>query len=67
MNPEQDRNDYNLRVMIEDMQQRGSSERDIEAAVRSATRRLDHQARPATRRPSRFRVLGRRSTGSLAR
>ena len=66
MNPELDKNDFNLRVMIEDMQQRGSTERDIEAAVRSATRRLEHQARPAARRP-RLRVLGRRSTGTHTR
>lgn len=59
MSTEFDRDDYSLRVMIEDMQQKGNSEREIEAAVRDASRRLERKTRPASRRPGiRQRLLG---------
>ena len=69
MSHEFDRDDYNLRVLIERMQQKGSSEHDIEAAVREASRRLEHQARPraAARRTRPFRTIRRRLLGTTAR
>jgi len=61
MNDEFDRDDQHLRVLIEQMQQEGHSERDITAAVRAASREIDREER---RRPergsSRLGSLGRR-------
>ena len=59
MGYEQDRDDYRLRVLIERMQREGRSERDIEAAVRAATVRIERERRPS-RRPNGLRLLGRR-------
>jgi len=61
-----DGDDYSLRVLIERMQRLGSSEREIEIAVREASGCL---ARPADsrwsprRRPP-LRAIGRRLQGS---
>lgn len=60
MEHELDREDYRLRVLIERMQREGRPERDIEAAVRSATARIERGSRRPSRRPSRLRLLGRR-------
>jgi hypothetical protein len=60
-----DGDDYNLRVLIERMERMGSSEREIEVAVREASGCPSHPAGPhrtAWRRP-RFRVIGRRLQG----
>jgi hypothetical protein len=57
---EHERDDYGLRVLIEQMQQQGSPEREIEAAVRSASRRLERQSRQPSQRPKRLGRLGRR-------
>jgi hypothetical protein len=54
-----DRDDYVLRLLIESMQQQGRSEREIEAAVRSASRRFERRRREPVRRPA-LRLLGRR-------
>ena len=54
--------DYTLRVLIERMQRIGSSEREIDLAVRKASGCLAHPASPrrtARRRPS-FPFIGRR-------
>lgn len=51
-----ERDDYSLRVLIEKMQQQGSPEREIEAAVRSASRRSERQSTQHSQRP---RPLGR--------
>lgn len=57
-----DSDDYALRALIELMQQKRSSEREIEAAVREASGCLSHQASPGwtARRRRPFRVVGRR-------
>jgi hypothetical protein len=55
-----DRDDYTLRLLIESMQQQGKSEREIETAVRAASRRLERQRRAPHRRANRLRLLGRR-------
>ena len=60
MEHELDRDDYRLRVLIERMQREGRSERDIEAAVRAATGRIERDRRRPSRRPNRFGLLGRR-------
>ena len=60
-----DGDDYNLRVLIERMQQMGRSEREIEVAVREASGCLSHPAGPrrtARRRPP-FPLIGRRLQG----
>ena len=60
-----DADDYNLRVLIERMQRIGSSEREIEMAVREASGCPSRPAGPrrtARRRPP-FRVIGRRLHG----
>jgi len=69
MTHEFDRDDYSLRVLIERMQQKGSSEHDIEVAVREASRRLEHQARtrPAARRTRPLRVIRQRLLGTSSR
>jgi hypothetical protein len=57
--------DYNLRVLIERMQRTGSSEREIEMAIREASGCLPRPAGPpwpARRRPP-FRAIGRRLQG----
>jgi hypothetical protein len=59
--------DYNLRLLIERMQQMRSSEREIELAVQEASRSLSHPAGPrrtARRRPP-FQVIGRRLQGRI--
>jgi hypothetical protein len=61
-----DGGDYNLRVLIERMQRLGSSEREIEVAVREAS---GCPSRPAgsrwtVRRRPPFRTFGRRLQGS---
>jgi hypothetical protein len=57
--------DYNLRLLIERMQQMRSSEREIEVAVREASGCLSHPAGPrwTVRRRPPFRVVGRRLQG----
>ena len=60
MDHELDRDDYRLRVLIERMQREGRPERDIEAAVRAATTRIERGRRRPSRRPSRLGLLGRR-------
>lgn len=57
---EHEHDDYGLRVLIEQMQQQGSSEGEIEAAVRSASRRIEHQRSHPVQRPKRLVRLGRR-------
>jgi hypothetical protein len=60
-----DGSDYNLRVLIERMQQKGRSEHEIDEAVREASGCLSRPAGPrwtARRRPP-FRVIGRRLQG----
>jgi hypothetical protein len=60
-----DGDDYNLRLLIERMQQMRSSEREIDVAVREASSCLAHPATPrrtARRRPP-FRAIGRRLQG----
>jgi hypothetical protein len=59
--------DYGLRVLIEEMQQKGASEREIEAAVRAASRRAAPRTAPAARRPRRLGGFGRRLLGTTAR
>ena len=54
MKPEFDRDDQHLRVLIERMQQDGHSERDIAAAVRAASRRIEREERRPARRPLRL-------------
>ena len=61
-----DGDDYNLRVLIERMQRLGSSEHEIEVAVREASGcqlRPAGPRRAARRRPP-FRAIGRRLQGS---
>ena len=61
-----DGDDYNLRVLIERMQRLGSSEREIEAAIREASGCPSHSASlhwTARRRPP-LRVIGRRLHGT---
>ena len=60
MEHELDRDDYRLRVLIERMQQEGSTEREIVAAVRAASRRIERESKRPSRRPGRFGLLGRR-------
>ena len=57
-----DGDDYNLRVLIERMQRMGSSEREIEMAVREASGCPSRPADPRWRAPRRppFRAIGRR-------
>ena len=61
-----DGDDYNLRVLIERMQRLGSSEREIEMAVRKASgcrsRPAGPRRRAAQRRPP-FSAIGRRLQG----
>jgi hypothetical protein len=59
MERENERDDYQLRVLIEEMQQAGNSEREIEAAVRAASRRIGGEQQPS-RRPRRLGLIGRR-------
>jgi hypothetical protein len=56
---EHERDDYGLRVLIEQMQQQGSPEREIVAAVRSASRRIERQRTQPAPRPKRLGRLGR--------
>jgi hypothetical protein len=67
MERENEFDDYNLRVLIEDMQRRGSAEKEIEAAVRAATRRMDPHHRPRAHRPKRLGMLRARLPRALAR
>jgi len=60
MDHELDLDDYRLRVLIERMQREGRPERDIEAAVRAATARIERTNRRPSRRPNRLGLLGRR-------
>lgn len=60
MDYELDRDDYRLRVLIERMQREGRSERDIEAAVRAASVRIERERRHPSRRPNRLGLFGRR-------
>jgi hypothetical protein len=57
---EREHDDYGLRLLIEQMQQQGSSEGEIEAAVRSASRRIERERRQPAQRPKRLVRLGRR-------
>lgn len=59
--------DYGLRVLIEEMQQKGRSEREIEAAVRAASRSAEDTIRPLARRPRRLGVIRKRLLGTSAR
>jgi hypothetical protein len=62
-----DGGDYNLRVLIERMQRLGSSEREIEMAVREASGCRSRPAGPRWRAAPRrqpFRAIGRRLQGS---
>ena len=61
-----DGGDFNLRLLIERMQRTGSSEGEIETAVREAFGCLAHPAGPRwpTRRRPPFRAIGRRAQGS---
>ena len=52
MDHELDRDDYRLRVLIERMQREGRPERDIEAAVRSASAPMERGSRNRSRRPT---------------
>jgi len=61
MDREFERDDYTLRLLIEDMQRQGRSERDIEAAVRAASRRLGYHGSQPARRPRRLGLLQRRT------
>ena len=61
-----DGDDYTLRVLIERMQRTGSSEREIEMAVREASGCRSRPAAPrwrAARRRPPFRAIGRRLQG----
>lgn len=59
MEHELDRDDYHLRVLIEQMQQEGSQEQEIVAAVRAASARIDRSRKPV-RRYGRLGLIGRR-------
>jgi hypothetical protein len=60
MEHEFDRDDHHLRVLIERMQQEGHPERDIAAAVRAASRRIEREERRPARRSGRLGLFGRR-------
>jgi hypothetical protein len=59
MDREFERDDYALRLLIEDMQRQGRSENDIEAAVRAASRRLGYPAIKSSRGSRRLGLLRR--------
>jgi len=59
MDREFERDDYTLRLLIEDMQRQGRSEKDIEAAVRAASRRLGYPSGKPTRGSRRLGLLRR--------
>ena len=63
-----DGDDYGLRVLIERMQRMGSSEREIEAAVREASGCPSHPTSVhwTTRRRPPLRAIGRRLQGTGA-
>jgi hypothetical protein len=58
MESQVDRDDYRLRVLIEQLQQAGRTEHEIERAVREASGRIGREHRPA-RRSGRSRLLDR--------
>ena len=59
MDREFERDDYALRLLIEDLQRQGRSEKDIEAAVRAASRRLGYPTSRPARRARRLNLLRR--------
>ena len=67
MDREFERDDYALRLLIEDLQRQGRSEKDIEAAVRAASRRLGYPTSRPARRPRGLGLLRRPLRRSSAR
>ena len=52
----------NLRVLIEQMQRAGHSEKEIHSAVREASTDRGPERQGSPRRPRRFGIFGRRSS-----
>jgi transcriptional/translational regulatory protein YebC/TACO1 len=59
MNTSIDREEYRLRVLIEQLQHEGRSEHEIERAVREASGRMQRERRHASRGNSRLGVFAR--------
>jgi hypothetical protein len=59
MDTQLDREEYRLRVLIEQLQQEGRSEHEIERAVRDASGRLQRERRRGERGQSRLGVFSR--------
>ena len=59
MEPNLDREDYRLRLLIEQLQHQGRSEHEIERAVREASGRVRRERPQPARRKGRSRLLGR--------
>ena len=59
MDTQLDREEYRLRVLIEQLQHEGRSEHEIERAVREASGNLERERRRAGRDSSRLGVFAR--------